>query len=58
MSNIDKKTIVDDLYQAVLMNVFTVGYSMLGKKTLKIPPPSIKKFDLEATGKLVVIVAA
>ena len=31
---------------------------MLGKKILKMTPPSIQKFDLEDTGKLVAIVAA
>ena len=31
---------------------------MLGKKILKMAPPSIQKFDLEETGKLVAIVAA
>ena len=30
---------------------------MLGKKILKMIPPSIQKFDLEDTGKLVAIVA-
>ena len=30
----DKKSIVNDLYQAVLLHVFSVGYSMLGKKIL------------------------
>ena len=30
---------------------------MLGKKILKMAPLSIQKFDLEDTGKLVVIVA-
>ena len=30
---------------------------MLGKKILKMTPPSIQKFDLEDTGKLVAIVA-
>ena len=30
---------------------------MLGKKILKITPPSVQKFDLEDTGKLVAIVA-
>ena len=37
----DKKSTVNDLYQAVVISVFAVGYSMLGKKTLKIAPPSI-----------------
>ena len=55
---IDKKSIVNDLYQAAVISVLAVGYSMLGKKILKMTPPSIQKFDLEDTGKLVAIVAA
>ena len=31
---------------------------MLGKNILKMAPPSIQKFDLEDTGKLVAVVAA
>ena len=54
----DKKSIVNDLYQAAVISVLVVGYSMLGKKILKIAPPSIQCFDLEDTGKLVAIVAA
>ena len=54
----DKKSIVNDLYQAAVISVLAVGYSMLGKKILKMTPPSVQKFDLEDTGKLVVIVAA
>ena len=38
--------------------MLAVGYSMLGKKILKIAPPSVQCFDLEDTGKLVTIVAA
>ena len=53
----DKKSIVNDLYQAAVISVFAIGYSMLGKKILKIAPPSIQKFDLEDTGKLVATVA-
>ena len=54
----DKKSTVNDLYQAAVMSVLAVGYSMLGKKILKMTPPSVQKFDLEDTGKLVAIVAA
>ena len=54
----DKKSIVNDLYHASLISVFAVGYSMLGKKILKVAPLSIEKFDLEDTGKLVAIIAA
>ena len=54
----DKKSIVNDLHQAIVISVLAVGYSMLGKKILKIASPSIQRFDLEDMGKLVAIVAA
>ena len=54
----DKKSTVNDLYQAPVISVLAVGYLMLGKKILKMTPPSIQHFDLEDTGKLVAIVAA
>ena len=54
----DKKNIVNDLYQAAVISVLAVGYSMLGRKVLKMTPSSIQKFDLDNTGKLVAIVAA
>ena len=54
----DKKSIVNDLYHASLISVFAVGYSMLGKKILRMAPLSIQKFDLKDTEKLVLIVAA
>ena len=53
----DKKSIVNDLYQVAVITVLSVGYSVLGKKILRIAPPSIQCFDLEDTGKLVAIVA-
>ena len=54
----DKKSIVNNLYQAAVISAFAVGYSMLGKKIFKMTPPSIQKFDLEDLGKLVAIAAA
>ena len=54
----DKKSIINDLYQVAVISVFAVGYSVLGKKILKMGPPSIQKFDLEDTVKLVAIIAA
>ena len=54
----DKKSIVNDLYQAAVISVLAVGYSMLGKKILKMTQPSVETFDLEDAGKLVAIVAA
>ena len=53
----DKKSTVNDLYQAAVISVLAVGYSMLGKKILKVSPLSVQKFDLENTGKLIAIVA-
>ena len=54
----DRKSIVNDLYQAAVISVQTVGYSMLGRKILKMTSPSVQKFVLEDTGKLAAIVAA
>ena len=54
----DKKSIVNDLHQVAVISVLAVGYSMLGKKVLKVSPPSIQRFNLEDMGKLVTIVAA
>ena len=54
----DKKSIVNDLYQVAVISVPAVGYSMLGKKILRMTPPSIQKFDREDIGKLIAIVAA
>ena len=54
----DKKSVANDLYQAVVINGSAVGYSMLGRKILKTAPPSIQKFDVDDMGKLVAIVAA
>ena len=53
-----KKSIVNHLYQVAVISVLAVGYSMLGKRILRMTPPSIQKFDLEDTGKLVAIIAA
>ena len=55
----DKKSIVNNLYQVAVISISAFGYLMLGKNILlKIAPPSIQKLDLEDTGKLVTIVAA
>ena len=54
----DKKSIVNDLYQAAVISLLAVGYSMFGKKIIKMTPLSIQRFDLEDTGKLVAIVVS
>ena len=54
----DKKSVVNDLYQVEVISVLAVGYSVLSKKILKMSPPSVQHFNLEDTGKLVAIIAA
>ena len=54
----DKKNIVNDLYQVAVISFLAVGYSLLGKKILHMSSPSIQKFNLEDTRKLVAIIAA
>ena len=54
----DKKSIVNDLYQVAVISVLAVGYSMLGKTISKVSPRSIQCFNLEDMGKLVAIIAA
>ena len=54
----DKKNTVNDLYQVAVTSMIAVGYSVLGKKILRMTPPNIQKFNLEDTGKQVAIVAA
>ena len=53
----DKKSIVNDLYQAAVISIFGIGYSVLGKKILNMTPLSIQKFDLNEMGKLILIAA-
>ena len=54
----DKKSIVNDLYQEAVISVLAVGYPMLGKMILRMSPPSVQKFDLEDTGELIAIIVA
>ena len=41
-----------------VISVLAVSYSMLGKKILKMTPPSVQMFDLEDTGKLAIVAAS
>ena len=43
----DKKSIVNEPYQAAVISVLAVGYSMLGKKILHVTPPSIQNLILK-----------
>ena len=53
----DKKTIVNDIYHATVVSTLSVGYSMLGKRLLKMSPPSFQKFELEYIAKLAAFTA-
>ena len=48
----DMKSIVSGFYQVSVIVFLAVGYSMLGKKILKMAPLNIQKFSLEDAGKL------
>ena len=53
------KTITKDIKESVYHGVsaLAVGYTMLGKTLIKMSPPSLSKFDIEDSVKLVGIVA-
>ena len=54
----DKKSIVNDLYHSSIVSGLAIGYTILSKKVLKITPPSIQKFEMGDSLKLVAIIAA
>ena len=54
----EQEDIVNNLYQAAIVSILAIGYSMLSKKILNMALPSIQKFNVEDTRKLVTIVAA
>ena len=53
----DKKSIINDVYQVVVVSILVIGYSMMSKKILKMTLAVIQKFNLKDMGKLVAIVA-
>ena len=47
----------ESVYHSAVISALAVGYTMLGKKLIKMSPPSLGKFDIEDGVKLVAIVA-
>ena len=47
----DKKSIVNDLYQVTVISAFVVWYSMLGKKVFKMTSLSIQKIRSRRHGE-------
>ena len=52
------KDIKESLYHGVVVSSLAVGYTMLGKTSLKISHPSLGKFDVGDGIKLVAVTAA
>ena len=51
------KDIKESLYHGAVVSGLAIGYKMLGKQLFKMTPPSLSKFDVTDTAKLVAIVA-
>ena len=51
------KDLKESVYHGAVINALAVGYTMLGKALIKMSPPSLSKFDIEDSIKLVAIIA-
>ena len=51
------KDMKESVYHGAVVTALTVGFTMLGKSSIKMSPPSLRKFDVEDGIKLVAIVA-
>ena len=51
------KDIKEVIYHSAVVSALAVGYTMLGKTLIKMSPPSLSKFGIEDSIKLVAIVA-
>ena len=50
------KDIKESVYHGAVISALAIGYTMLGKMSVKMSPPSLGKFDIEDGVKLVAIV--
>ena len=51
------KDLKESVYHGAIISILAVGYTMLGKRLIKMSPPFRGKFDVEDGVKLVGIVA-
>ena len=51
------KDIKESVYHGAVIGALAIGYTMLGKTLIKMSPPSLSKFDIEDSVKLVAIIA-
>ena len=50
------KDLKESVYHSAVISALAVGYTILGKTSIKMSPPSLRKFDVEDGVKLVAIV--
>ena len=51
------KDLKESIYHSAVISALAVGYTMIVKTLVKMNPPSLSKFDVEDSVKLVAIVA-
>ena len=51
------KDLKESIYHSAVVSALAVGYTMLGKTLIKMSPPSLSKFDIQDSIKLVSIIA-
>ena len=51
------KDLEESVYHGTAVSVLAIHYTMLGKTSVKMSPPSLEKFDIEDGAKLIAIVA-
>ena len=51
------KDLKESIYHDAVISILALGYTMFGKTLIKMSPPSLRKFDVEDSVKLVAIIA-
>ena len=51
------KDIKEGVYHGAIISGLAIGYTMIRKTLIKMSPPSLSKFDIEDSVKLVAIIA-
>ena len=51
------KDLKESVYHGAVISGLAIGYTMIGKTLIKMSPPSLSKFDIEDSIKLVAIIA-
>ena len=51
------KYLKESIYHGAIVSILAVGYTMLEKTLVKMSPPSLSKFDIEDSVKLVAMIA-